>query len=79
MSAFDRRRFLAAFVAGPKIAIAEPLLLSVLPGEVRAPNFALPDLDGTIHHVVIVAAPCISIFGPCGARRVGVNFLRCLR
>jgi thiol-disulfide isomerase/thioredoxin len=53
MSALERRRFLAAFVAGSwsKIAIAEPLLLSVLPGEVHAPDFALPDLDRTIHHV----------------------------
>jgi thiol-disulfide isomerase/thioredoxin len=53
MSAPDRRRLLAAFaaVALPDFVAAEPLPLIALPGDVPAPDFALPDLTGTIHHV----------------------------
>ncbi len=53
MSTLDRRRLLAAFAAAslPNVAAAETLPLIVLPGSVPAPDFALPDLAGTIHHV----------------------------
>ena len=51
MTLFDRRRALAALAAAgvsTRVA-AEALPLVELPGEVPAPDFALPDLSGVVH------------------------------
>jgi thiol-disulfide isomerase/thioredoxin len=49
----NRRRLLTASAAAslPNFAVAEELPLIVLPGDVPAPDFALPDLIGPIHHL----------------------------
>jgi peroxiredoxin len=53
MIRFDRRRVLAVLAAGclPTRIEAEPLPLVDLPGTVPAPDFALPDLSGTLHRL----------------------------
>lgn len=53
MSAIDRRRLMKMLAAAglPMPAMADPLPLIELPGDVPAPDFALPDLSGNIQHL----------------------------
>ncbi len=53
MRIIDRRRLLSllAATALPAPASAETLPLIELPGGVEAPDFALPDLTGTVHRL----------------------------
>jgi hypothetical protein len=80
LSMLNRRRLLTASAAAslPNFAVAQELPLIVLPGDVPAPDFALPDLI-----VLFTISPTIaagrysSIFGRYGARRAGENCRHC--
>jgi peroxiredoxin len=53
MMPIDRRRLLTLLAAAalPKFAAADPTGLAELPGSIAAPDFALPDLSGTIRRL----------------------------